>query len=71
MSGSERGCRVIQIMDNRSPLYLMRVTVPRSLSLCESTHPVKGQAGRHRLLRAPGMSQFFSIPTEPSALRDT
>ncbi|WP_126599921.1 hypothetical protein [Dictyobacter aurantiacus] len=34
----------------------MSVTEPRSLSLCESTHPVKGWAWQHRLFRAPGMS---------------
>lgn len=34
----------------------MSVTVPWSLSLFESTHPVKGRFSRHRLLRAPGMS---------------
>ena len=34
----------------------MNAPAGRSLSLCESTHPVKGQAWRHRLLRAAGMS---------------
>src|SRR5260370_5143250 len=40
----------------------MSVTVPRLFSLWESTHPVKGQAGRHRLLRTPGMSTLVSPP---------
>src|SRR5215470_13899561 len=29
---------------------------------------VKGRISRHRLLRAPGMSQPFSTPTEPTPL---
>jgi hypothetical protein len=30
---------------------------------------VKGRAGRHRLLRAAGMSRRLCTPTEPQALR--
>ncbi len=44
----------------------MSVTEPRSLSLCESTHPVKGRAWRHRLLRTPGMS---GVSTPPPSLK--
>ena len=40
----------------------MTFSVARSLSLCESTHPVKGLAWRHRLLRAPGMGNVLAPP---------
>ena len=32
------------------------------LSRSESTHPVKGQARRHRLFRTPGMSKLVAPP---------
>ncbi len=40
----------------------------RSRSSSLPTH-VKGRAWRHRLLRAPGMSERFSTPTKPQAPR--
>src|SRR5258708_24273024 len=46
---------------------LMSITAARSLSLCESTHPVKGRAWRHRLLRAPGMSTVSAPPRASSS----
>jgi hypothetical protein len=47
----------------------MSVTVPGRSRSSSLPTPVKGRAWRHRLLRAPGMSERFSNPTKPQAPR--
>src|SRR5260370_28707598 len=43
---------------------------PRSLSRCKSTHPVKGRAWRHRLLRTSVGSTFVAPPQGLKPPRD-
>ncbi len=40
---------------------------PVALARAESTHPVKGRFSRHRLLRAPGMSNVSAPPQASSS----